>query len=133
MPRQCRLRDGAETEGLRRQHEVADIGAAIDRAIDAERLVGMDDGDVGRAEEIVVLQRLLAVGGLVALGNAERVVELKAAFAATIEIDAEIFARRREVVALLGARDGGGMNLLAKTLPGVAACDQHLPGLAVAP
>jgi hypothetical protein len=70
------------------QHEIADIGAAIDRAVDAERLVGMDDGDMRRTEEIVVLQRLLGVGSLVAARDAERVVELESAFAAAIEIDA---------------------------------------------
>src|SRR6478735_6826534 len=133
MPRQRRLRDGAETERLRRQHEVADICAAIDRAVDTERLVGVNDSDVRRAEEIVVLQRLLGVGELVALGDAKCVVELKTALAAAIEIDAEIFARRREIVSLLGAGDGGSVDLLAEAFLGLTARDQHLPGLAVAP
>src|SRR6185437_14998355 len=101
------LRNGAEPERLRRQHEVRDIGAAIDRAIDAERLVGVDDCNMRRAEEIVVLQRLLRVCRLVAAGNPQRVVELEAALAAALEIDAEIFAREREVAR--PRRAGGGL------------------------
>src|SRR3954467_5711832 len=103
MPRQRGLRNGAEAERLRRQHEIADIGAAIDRAVDAERLVGMDDGDMRRAEEVVVLQRLLGVRHLVAARDPERVVELKAALAAAFEIDAEIFAWRREIMIVFRA------------------------------
>ena len=68
---QCRLRDGAETQSLRGQQEIADIGAAIDRAINPERLVGMNDRDMRRAEEIVILQRLPAIGRLVAARDAE--------------------------------------------------------------
>jgi hypothetical protein len=48
----------------------------------------MDDCNMRCAEEIVVLQRLFRVSCLVAARNAERVVELKAAFAAALEIDA---------------------------------------------
>ena len=55
LMRQCGLRDRAEAERLGRQHEVADIGAAVDRTIDAQRLIGMDDGDMRRAEEIEIL------------------------------------------------------------------------------
>src|ERR1700716_4068732 len=98
MTRKRRLRSGAETQCLRGQHEIADIGPAIDRAVDAERLVGMNDGDMRRAEEIVVLQRLPGVGCLVATGDAERVVELEAALTTAFEIDPEIFAGRGEVV-----------------------------------
>src|SRR3954466_1825610 len=100
MARQRRLRNGAETERLRGQHEIADIGPAIDRAIDPERLVGVNDGDMRRAEEIVILQRLAGIGRLVAAGDAERVVELEAALAAAFEIDAEIFTRRRKIMAV---------------------------------
>src|SRR3954470_21723669 len=102
MPRQRGLRNCPETQRLRRQHEVGDIGAAIDRAVNAERLVGMNDRDVRRAEEIVILQRLLRIRRLVASDDAERVVELKTALAAAVEIDAEIFAWRREVMVILG-------------------------------
>src|ERR1700712_4874294 len=133
MAGQRRLRDGAETERLRRQHEIADIGPAVDRAVDAERLVGVNDGDMGRADEIVILQRLPGVGGLVAARDAEGVVELEAALAAAFEIDAEIFTRRREVMAVVGARCGRGVDRFAKTLLGLAARDQYLPRLAVAP
>src|SRR5215470_5633095 len=93
----------------------------------------MDDGNVRRAEEIVVLQRLLGVRHLVAPGYAERVVELKTAFAAALQINAEIFARRGEVVAFLGAGDRRRVDRLAKAFLGLAAGDDHLPGLAVAP
>src|SRR3954464_8028207 len=103
MPGERGLRDGPETERLRGQHEIADIGAAVDRAVNAERLVGMDDRDMRRAEEIVGLQRLSSVGCLVTAGDAERVVKLKAALAAALEIDAEIFPRRRKIMAVLGA------------------------------
>src|SRR5262249_37901081 len=115
------------------QHEVTDIGAAIDRAIGAERLGGVNDRNMRRAEEIVVLQRLLRIRDLVAAGNAERVVKLEAAFAAAFEIDTEIFARRREIVIVLGTRRGLLVNQLAKALLSLRACDHHLPGLAVAP
>src|SRR6187402_2860663 len=98
MTCQRRLRNGSETERLRGEHEIADIGAAIDRAVDSERLVGMDNGDMRRAEEIVILQRLPAIGGLVAPDDAECVVKLEAALAAALQVDAEIFARRREIV-----------------------------------
>src|SRR4029077_21142061 len=46
MPRQSCLRDSAETERLGRQHEISDISAAIDCAVYAERLVGVNDRDV---------------------------------------------------------------------------------------
>src|ERR1700760_1024092 len=97
MASQRRLRNGAETERLRGQHEITDIGAAIDRAVDPERLGRMDDRDMRRAEEIVVLKRLPGIGRLVAPGDAERVVELEAAFAAAFEVNAEIFAREWKV------------------------------------
>src|ERR1700757_23775 len=96
------LRNGAETERLGCQHEIADIGAAVDRAINTERLVGVDDGDVRRAEEIEILQRLFGVSGLVAFGNARRVVELKAASPPPLQVHAAIFARKRKI-AVIGA------------------------------
>src|SRR4030081_469693 len=101
----CRggLRNSAGAERLGGQHEIADIGAAIDRAVDSERLVGMNDRDMRRAEEIVVFQRLLTIARLVASDDAERVVQLEAALAAALQIDAEIFARRREIVIVTGA------------------------------
>src|SRR6476619_5856455 len=133
MPCESSLRNRAEAERLRRQHEIADIGAAIDRAVDAERLVGVDDGAMRRAEEVVVLQRLLRVRYLVAARDPERVVELKAALAAAFEIDAEIFARRRKVMIVFCAGRGLGIDRLAKGFLGLTACNQHLPGLAVAP
>src|ERR1700709_49342 len=82
MPCQCCLGNGAEAERLGGKHEITDIGAAIDRAVDTQRLVGVDDGDMRRAEEIVVLQRLSGIGRLVAARNSECVVELKTALAA---------------------------------------------------
>src|ERR1700726_43991 len=99
---QSRLRNGAEPQSLRGQQEIADIGAAIDRAINPERLVGMNDRDMRRAEEIVILQRLPAIGRLVAARDAERVVELETAFATAFQIDPEIFARRGEVMVVAG-------------------------------
>src|SRR5260370_1252636 len=133
MPRQRRLRDGAEAERLCGQHEIADIGAAIDRAVDAERLVGMNDGDMGRAKEIVILQRLPGVGGLVAARDAERIVKLETALAAAFEIDPEIFARRRKVMTAFATGSGFGIDQFAEALLGLTARDQHLPRLAVAP
>src|SRR5258708_7905476 len=133
VARQRCLRNGAKIKRLRGQHEIADIGAAIDRAIDAERLVGMDDGDMWGAKEIVVLERLPGVGGPVAARDAEGVVELKTALAAALEIDAEIFARRGEIMIVAGTRSRLRIDRLAEALLGLAAGDQHLPGLAVAP
>src|SRR5690242_20537299 len=106
VTRERGLRNGAEAERLRRQHEITDIGAAIDGAIGTERLGRVDDRDMRRAKEIVILQRLLGVGGLVASGYAERVVELEAAFAPPLQIDAEIFAWSRKIVIVPGAGCG---------------------------
>src|SRR6202789_2564908 len=130
---QSRLRNGAEPQGLRRQQEIADIGAAIDRAVNPERLVGMNDGDMRRAEEIVIFQRLPAIGRLVAARDAKRVVELEAAFATAFLIDAEIFPWRGEVMVVAGAGSSFGVDQLAKLFLGLAARDHDLPGLAVAP
>src|SRR5258708_26752179 len=101
MARQRRLRNGAETERLCGQDEIADIGAAIDRAVDPERLVGVNNGDMRRAKEIVILQRLPGVGGLVAARDAERVVELETALPAAVETDPDIFTRPRQLIAVL--------------------------------
>src|ERR1700761_31974 len=98
MARQRGLRNRAEPECLRCEHEIRDISPAIDRAVDAERFVGVNDRDMRRAEEIVILQRLFAVSRLVTFRDSERVVELEAALTAALEIDAEIFARRREII-----------------------------------
>src|ERR1700704_1183491 len=103
MPWQRGLRNSAEAERLGGQHEIADIGAAIDRAVNPERLVGMNDRDMRRAEEIVILKRLFAIGRLVAAHDAKRVVELEAAFAAALQVDPEIFARRGKVMVVAGA------------------------------
>ena len=113
---QCGLRDRCHAQRLRRQHEARDIAAAIDRAVDAERLVGMNDGNVRRAEEVEILQRLPGVGRLVAPGNAERVVKLKAAFAAALQLDAAIFARKREVTGIRPAARSGRIHHIAESL-----------------
>ena len=73
------------------------IVVTFDRAIDAQRLVGVNDGDMRCAEEIVILHCLPGIGRPVTARDAERVVELEAAFAAALQIDAEIFARKRKV------------------------------------
>src|SRR3954447_11480740 len=106
MARQRRLRDSTEPEHLGGEHEIADIGTAIDRAVDPERLIGMDDGDMRRTEEVVVLQRLFCVSRLVAARDAERVVKLKPALAAALEIDSAIFPRWREIMVVPGAGSG---------------------------
>src|SRR5260370_15621422 len=133
MARKRRLRNGAETERVCGQNEIADIGAAIDRAVDRKRLVGMNDGDMGCAEEIVVLQRLPGVGGLVAARDAERVVKLEAALAAAFEIDPEIFARRRKVMTAFATGSGCRVDQFAEALLGLTARDQHFPRLALPP
>src|SRR5262245_66689768 len=86
-----------------------------------------------RPEEVVVLQRLFRIRRLVAARDTERVVELEAAFAAALQIDAEIFPRRRKVVAFLGTGSGRRIDGFTKTFLGLAAGDDDLPGLAVAP
>src|SRR5216684_6246740 len=133
MARKRRLRNGAETERLCGQKEIADIGAAIDRAVDAERLGGMNNGDMRRAKEIIVLQRLPGVGGLVAARDAERVVKLEAALAAAFQIDPEIFPRRRKVMTAFATGSGFRVDQFAEALLGLTARDQDLPRLAVAP
>src|SRR3979409_753453 len=133
MTRKRRLRRGAEPQCLGGQHEIADIGAAIDRAVDAERLVGMNNRDMRRAEEIVILQRLFCVGGLVAARDAQRVVKLEAALAAALQINPEIFAGGREIMPVLGARSCFCIDQFAETFLGLAAGDHYLPRLAVAP
>jgi hypothetical protein len=133
VPRQRGLWNGAETERLGGKHEVGDIGAAIDRAIDAERLVGVNDRDMRRTEEIVVLQRLLRIRRLVASDDTERVVELKTALATAVEIDAEIFARWREIMIIFRAGRGLGIDRLAKFLLGLGRSRSAPPWLAVAP
>src|SRR5205085_7526726 len=114
MKRQRRLRHRRHSQRLSGQHEACDVAAAIDRAIDAERLVGMNDRDVRRAEEIEILQPLLGVAHLVASGYAERVVKLKAAFPAALQIDAAILARERKVSGVRRAAGGSAMNHVAE-------------------
>src|SRR6266436_5989652 len=116
MKRQRRLRHRGHAQRLRGQHEARDVTAAIDRAVDAERLVGMNDGNVRRAEEVEILQRLPGVARLVASGYAERVVKLKAAFAPPLEIDAAVFARERKVAGVRLAAGGGAIYHIAKFL-----------------
>src|SRR5437763_15642224 len=67
------LRDGAETERVRGQHEIADIGTAIERTVNAKRLVGVNDRNVQRTKEIVILLRFPRIGGLAASAVAESV------------------------------------------------------------
>jgi len=93
--RECSLGDARDAERLRGEHEVSHIGAAIDRAIGAERLVGRDQRHMRRAEEAEILARLAGIGRLVAPRDADRVVKGKAAFAPAREIRLAIFARKR--------------------------------------
>src|SRR5450631_4880656 len=86
-----------------------------------------------RAEEIEVFKRLFRIARLVAPGNAERVVKLKAALAAALEIDAAIFARERKVAGIRFAAGGGAINRIAKFFGRRTRRDRELPGLAVAP
>src|SRR3982751_1373864 len=95
-----RRRRGGDPERLRRQHKARDVAAAIDRAVNSQRLVGVNDGDMRRTEEIEILKRLLGVGCLVASGYAERIVKLEAAFAPPLQINAAIFARERKISAV---------------------------------
>ena len=99
MKGERRLRNGRDPQRMGRQHEARDVATAVDRAINAERLVGVDDRDMRSAEEIEILQRLPGVTFLVAAGNADRVIELEAAFAAPFQVDSAIFAREREIAA----------------------------------
>src|SRR5260370_8119095 len=112
MKGQRGLRHCGHAQRLRGEHEARDIAAAIDRAVDAECLVGVNDGNVRGAEEIEILQRLPGVGRLVAPGDAERVVKLKAAFAAALEIYAALFARERKVPAFRLSRAVAPINHL---------------------
>ena len=121
MTRQCGLWNGSEAQRLRGQQEIADIGAAVDGTVNAERLVGVNDGDVRRPEEIEVLERLPGIGRSVAARNAERIVELEAAFAAALQIDPAIFARKRKVAIVRCAGTGRGVDCGAETFLGCTA------------
>src|ERR1700751_5770956 len=127
------LRDGGTPERLRRQQEARDVAAAIDGAVDAERLVGVQDGDVGRAEKVEILQRLSRVPRLVAARNPERIVELKSALAPPLPVDAAIFTRKGEVAGIRPAARGGRIHRLAESLRRRPGGDLQPPGLAVAP
>src|SRR5579872_6781935 len=131
--RQGGLRNDAEPERLRGKHEIADIGAAIDRAVHTKRLIGMDDRHMWRAEKIEIFQRLFCIRRLVAARNSQRVVQLKAALAPPREIDTAVLARKREIAVIGRARNCRGINLLAEFFLRLAACDHDLPRLAVAP
>src|SRR5450755_785548 len=93
----------------------------------------MDNRDMRRAEEIEVLQRLFGITGLVASRDAQRVVELEAAFAAPFQVDAAIFARKREVAAVWPAAGCGRIDHVAEPDGRRARRDLQTPGLAVAP
>jgi hypothetical protein len=93
----------------------------------------VDDRHVWRAKEIVVFQRLPGIGSLVAARNAQRIVKLKAALAASIEIDAFVFARKRKIGVMRGAGGRFPLDQFAEALLCLSACDQNPPRLAVAP
>src|SRR5690606_24149233 len=78
------LRDCRHTMRLCREQEVGYPGTAVDRTRIPERFVAGDDRDVRRPEETEVLPRLPLITGLVAARDAQRVVELEAAFASTL-------------------------------------------------
>src|SRR5712675_1138946 len=78
-------------------------------------------------------QRLRRIARFVTPGNAERVVKLKAALAAALEIDPAIFARERKVAGIRLAAGGGAIDRIAKSLGRSTRGDRELPGLAVAP
>src|ERR1700739_4964372 len=104
--RQRRLWDGTETQRLCGQQKITDIGPAVDRTVNAERLIGVNDGDVRRPEEIEILERLPSIGRLFAARDAEGIVEREAAFAPALKIHAAIFARKREVAIIRRAGTG---------------------------
>src|SRR5205085_8890934 len=69
----------------------------------------------------------------VASGDTERVVKLKSALAAALQVASEIFARRWEVVAVRCAGRRLRIDQFAKPFLGLAPRDHDLPRLAVAP
>ena len=127
------LRNGAEAERLRGQHEIVDVAAAIDGPVNAKRLIGVNHRHMRRAKEVEILQRLLGIGSLVAARDAERVVELEAAFAPALQIDAAIFARKRKIADMVAAGAGRLVDQVAERFFRFAARDHDLPRLAVAP
>src|SRR6202040_989148 len=100
---------------------------------DAERLVGMHDGDVRRAEEVEILQRLFGVTHFVAAGDAERIVELEAAFAPPLQMDPAIFSRERKIAGVRLAAGGYPIHQIAEFCGRRARGDLEPPRLAVAP
>ena len=97
MSAQRRLRDAGDTQAARGQHEVVHPGAAVEHARHAQRLVRRDDHGVRRAEQPVVLHALPRRGCAVAARDADALVELEAALAPALEIDAAVFPRKREI------------------------------------
>jgi hypothetical protein len=80
----------ATTSSLSRQEKISDVSAAIHRAIDADRLVRSDDGDVRRAKQPEVLERLTFIGGAIAARNPHGIAQAKSAVAAAGEIGAAV-------------------------------------------
>src|SRR5258708_25990625 len=115
---------------LRREKKTREVAAAIDRAVDAERLVGMNDGDMRRAEEIEIFQCLFGVARLVAPDDAERIIKLKAAFATPLQIDAAIFARERKIPGVRLAARGGAVDHVTELFGRSTRSDRELPRLA---
>lgn len=66
------------------------------------------------------------------MGDAHAVVELEAAFAAALAVDAAVFGGRRDLETLVDQRLGRG-HRRAQALGGGRAGHDHLPGLRVAP
>lgn len=126
------LRNGRHAQAVGGQQKIANVGAAVHRAIHAQGLVAADDGHMRRTEHGEVLGRLPCRGLAVALGNAQGFVKAPAAFAAPLLVDAPVFARPGQV----GRRGlGGHMGLqgAAQARQRGTAGNGELPGLRIAP
>src|SRR3990172_6174110 len=126
------LRDAGNTEAARGKHEVVYPRAAIEYAVHAERLVGGDDHGVRRAEQAVGFHRLSRGGLAVPARDAHALVELEAALAPTLEIDAAVFPRERKI-GFRFASGGVFADRVAEAIGPSAPGDHGLPRLRVAP
>ena len=127
------LRDAAQAKRLGRQAEGQDESSAVHRAIGAQLAARGQDGGVRGAEEAEVLHRLPCRALAIALFDADRIVELPAAGAASVAVCAGVGRRKLQVRrAALGIR-GGRDQLVPQGVGFGRAGDDHLPGLRIAP
>lgn len=79
-----RYRGLRDAEAARREQEVRDVDAAVDRPVLAERLFGRDDREMRGAEQLKIERGLSREGLAVAPGDAAALIELSGTLAAAL-------------------------------------------------